>query len=243
MKTIAVIPARYASTRLPGKPLAMLAGKTLIQRVYEAVTDTKLFDKVIVATDDKRIKTVVTNFGGDCRMTSPDCQSGTDRIAEAVRELDFEIVVNVQGDEPFITREPLANLLAEFNYPEVEVASLMTQITEEEDILNPNCVKVVCDNNKDAIYFSRASIPFDRDSSGNFAYMRHIGVYAYRREVLFRFIQLEQGELEKIEKLEQLRLLENSYKIRMIESDYTGIGIDTPEDLMKANENLFYKKD
>ncbi|MBN2830245.1 MAG: 3-deoxy-manno-octulosonate cytidylyltransferase [Candidatus Cloacimonetes bacterium] len=240
MRTIAVIPARYASTRLPGKPLSLIAGKTMIRRVYEAVQGTGLFMKVIVATDDDRIIQEVLSFGGDCVMTSVNCQSGTDRIAEAVKDIDFDLVVNVQGDEPFITREPLELLLNAFEDKNVETASLMTPIVIKEDIYNPNCVKVVCDKNRDAIYFSRASIPFNRDGSGYVTYMRHIGVYAFRREMLFKYVGLEQTPLELCEKLEQLRLIENGYSIRMIETDYQGMGIDTPEDLKKANEYGFF---
>jgi len=237
MKIVAVIPARYESTRLPGKPLAMIAGKTMIQRVYEAVKETNLFDEVIVATDDERIMSEVERFSGVACMTSNECRSGTDRVAEALKDKDFGIVVNVQGDEPFITKEPLETLISSFRDPSVMVSSLMTEITAQTDVNNPNCVKVVCDKNSDALYFSRSALPYSRDEAVCKQY-RHIGVYAFRKEMLYTFVRLQQSPLEQIEKLEQLRLLENGIKIRMVETKYQGIGIDTPEDLDKANTIL-----
>lgn len=230
MKIAAIIPARYASTRFPGKPLADLLGKPMIQWVYEACQSSKLFDYVIVATDSLEIMQAVTSFGGDCRMTSAQHQSGTDRVAEVAKSLDAEIVVNVQGDEPLIEQACLAELLGAFAEPSVGVASLMTKITEPEDLQNPNVVKVVTTYTGDALYFSRSSIPFNRDNVPT-AYFRHIGVYAYRKESLLKFISLAPSHLEQTEKLEQLRLLENSIKLRMVETDYQGIGIDSPQDL------------
>jgi len=239
MKVIAVIPARYDSVRFPGKPLAKLFGTPIIQHVYKKVKETKLFDDVIVATDDKRIFDKVTEFGGKVMLTSKKHQSGTDRVAEICVKIECDIVVNVQGDEPFISKKPLEELVKAFKNEEVEVASLMHKITSEID--NPNYVKVVCDVNNFALYFSRSVIPFNRESKSqipNPEYFKHIGVYAFRKEALKKFVDLPQSNLEKIEKLEQLRLLENGYKIKMVETEYTGIGIDTPEDLRKAEEMM-----
>lgn len=239
MKVIAIIPARYSSTRLPVKPLADLDGKTLIQRVYEAVVETRLFHDVIVATDDERIYRHCEIFGGKVQMTSAEHQSGSDRIAEVCREMDADIVVNVQGDEPFISREPLARILETFSDPLVQVSSMMHLLDNEEDICNPNNVKVVVDKDFNALYFSRSVIPYDRNHDFSFDYYKHIGVYAYRKSALLNFIDMEPASLEKIEKLEQLRLLANGMKIKMVLTDYKGIGIDTPEDLEKAR--LFLK--
>ncbi|NQV17063.1 MAG: 3-deoxy-manno-octulosonate cytidylyltransferase [Armatimonadetes bacterium] len=237
MKVVAIIPARFASTRFPGKPLAMLGNKSLIQRVYDSATQTDLFDKIIVATDDKRIFDKVEQFGGEVVFTSKHPKSGTDRIAEVCKNLEAEIIINIQGDEPFISKKPLQKLISAFDEPIVQVASLMHKLMEE--IENPNIVKVVCDNNNFALYFSRSPIPFIRTPhpaprNPQPEFFKHIGVYAFRREALFKFIQLPIGKLEQIEKLEQLRLLENGIKIKMVETSYQGIGIDTPEDLKKA---------
>ena len=234
IKVIAVIPARFASFRFPGKPLAMLGNKPLIQQVYDSATQTDLFDKIIVATDDNRIFDKVGQFGGDVVLTSKHHKSGTDRIAEVCTNLEAEIIVNIQGDEPFISKEPLQKLISVFDEPTVQVASLMHKSMEE--IENPNIVKVVCDNNNFALYFSRSPIPFIRTLQPEF--FKHIGVYAFRREALFKFIQFTMGKLEQIEKLEQLRFLENGIKIKMVETSFQGIGIDTPEDLKKAELSL-----
>ncbi|HNW99855.1 MAG TPA: 3-deoxy-manno-octulosonate cytidylyltransferase [Candidatus Cloacimonadota bacterium] len=236
MKVIAVIPARYSSTRFPGKALALLNGKPIIQHVYEATVNSGLFDQVIIATDDDRISHAVHDFHGRCCMTSPDHKSGSDRIAEVVRDMDCDVVFNVQGDEPFISREPLSALKDAFLDKTVEVASLMHIMQDEDDIVNPNNVKVVCDSLGDALFFSRSVIPYDRDNTGKVTYWKHIGVYAYRKQTLLRFITLPQGKIERIESLEQLRMLENGIRIRMIKTDYMGIGIDTPEDLEKAKQ-------
>jgi len=234
VKFIAVIPARFASVRFPGKPLATLKGKPIIQHVYEQVTGSELFDYVIIATDDERIEEVVRNFGGSYQMTSPHHPSGSDRIAEVVRDFDCDVVFNVQGDEPLIQKEPLALLKDAFKDKEVQVASLMTTITDEAELNNPNIVKVVTDSKSDALYFSRSPIPCNRDRIQDVEYYRHIGVYAYRKQTLLDFVKLPQSSLELTEKLEQLRLLENGIPIRMIKTSYQGIGIDTPEDLDKV---------
>jgi len=234
VKFIAVIPARFASVRFPGKPLATLKGKPIIQLVYEQVTGSGLFDNVIIATDDERIAEAVRNFGGSYQMTSPHHPSGSDRITEVVRDLDCDVVFNVQGDEPLIQKEPLALLKDAFNDKEVQVASLMTTITDEAELNNPNIVKIVTGSKSDALYFSRSPIPCNRDRIQDVEYYRHIGVYAYRKQTLLDFVKLPQSSLELTEKLEQLRLLENGIPIRMIKTSYQGIGIDTPEDLDKV---------
>jgi len=236
MDIIAVIPARYSSTRLPGKPLKKLNKKTLIQHVYENAVNTDLFSEVVVATDDSRIFDHVTDFGGNVKMTSPNHKSGTDRIAEVCQNKCFDLVINIQGDEPFISFEPLSALIKEFKNKNVAVASLMHKINN--DIENPNNVKVVCNKCNFALYFSRSIIPFNRGIDDKFSYFKHIGVYAYRKKVLYDFVTLPVGVLESIEKLEQLRLLENDIAIKMVETEYSGFGIDTPHDLEKARNFL-----
>jgi len=238
MKTVAVIPARYVSSRLPHKPLQMLAGKSLIQRVYEAVTETKLFDIVIIATDHPAIYTHCMGFHAVVKMTSPKHNSGTDRIYEALQGANYDIVLNIQGDEPFISKEPLEKLINAFTDKTVICASLMHIFDEATDTQNPNSVKVIVDNHSDAIYFSRSVIPYDRDHTQNVVYYKHIGVYAYRPNTLKLFVSLPKGRYEEIECLEQLRLIENGIKIRMVQTEYRGIGIDTQDDLQKAEEWL-----
>ena len=238
MNIIAVIPARYASTRFPGKPLAMLQGKTIIQHVYDRVLDSNIFKDVIVATDDVRIANEVIGFEGKFKMTSTQHQSGSDRIAEVIEKMDCNVVFNIQGDEPMIDKKTLADLVSAFRDKDVQAASLMTIILNPEDLDNPNIVKVVTGVNGNALYFSRARIPFDRDANQNPDYYRHIGVYAYRKQTLLDYVKLPPSKLEKIEKLEQLRLLENNIPIRMVVTSYQGMGIDTPEDLIKAEAIL-----
>jgi len=235
-KTIIVIPARFASTRFPGKPLVNLANKPIIQHVYEAVKDLNL--PIIIATDNEMIATRVKEFGAECKLTSADHQSGTDRIAEVVQNLDYDLIINVQGDEPFIKIEPLRELIKAFDDKSVSVASLMHKLNSPSEINNPNNVKVVCGNQEQALYFSRSPIPFNRDKNSNVTYFKHIGVYAYTKTALLEFVKLPMGKLEEVEKLEQLRFLENGYKIKMVETNYTGIGIDTPEDLERASLEL-----
>ncbi|HHE64937.1 MAG TPA: 3-deoxy-manno-octulosonate cytidylyltransferase [Bacteroidetes bacterium] len=240
MKCIAIIPARFDSARFPGKLLQKLGNKPIIQHVYERAVATGLFDSVVIGTDDQRIFETVDTFGGIVTLTSRKHQSGTDRIAEVCRKLkcclDADIVVNVQGDEPFITKKPLHHLLAVFQDKNIHVASLMHEIAR--DYKNPNKVKVVVDKADYALYFSRSPIPFNRDRIPNLRYFKHVGVYAFRREALFQFVNMPKSKLEEIEKLEQLRFLENGIRIKMIKTDYTGIGIDTPEDLKKAEKLL-----
>ena len=235
MKKIAVIPARYASTRLPGKPLRKIAGIPMIIRVYNQVKKSELFDEVIIATDDERILKLAEKYSAKVMITSSKHKSGTDRIAEVSNKYDAEIIVNIQGDEPFISKKPLQDLLECFMDKDVQVVSLMHK--ENKDADNENVVKVVCDKAGFALYFSRAKIPFSRVEE-DVDYFKHIGVYGFRKNALKIFVNLPQSRLEKIEKLEQLRLLENGIKIKMVETAYNGFGIDTEEDLIKAEEML-----
>lgn len=241
MKTIAVIPARYASTRFPAKLMQDLGGKTVILRTYEAAVATNLFDDVFVVTDSELIQNEIISNNGKAIMSQKQHESGSDRIAEAVADIDCDIVINVQGDEPFINAEPLAEVLDVFrNDPGrlIDLASLMIKITDWDDIENPNVVKVVTDQSGFALYFSRSVIPFPRDREAGADYFRHIGVYAFRKQAILDFAALPMKSLEATEKLEQLRYLEFGKRIRMIETKHAGIGIDTVEDLEKAREML-----
>ncbi|WP_330441548.1 3-deoxy-manno-octulosonate cytidylyltransferase [Flavobacterium sp. C4GT6] len=241
MKIIAVIPARYASTRFPAKLMQDLGGKTVISRTYEAAVKTELFDDVFVVTDSDIIFKEITDNGGKAIMSIKEHESGSDRIAEAVENLDVDIVVNVQGDEPFINKEPLADVLEVFKSDaarEIDLASLMIEIKNWEDIENPNNVKVIVDQKQFALYFSRSVIPYPRDKEAGAKYYKHIGIYAFRKHALMDFYKLPMQSLEATEKLEQLRYLEYGKKIRMVETTHVGIGIDTPEDLEKARKML-----
>jgi 3-deoxy-D-manno-octulosonate cytidylyltransferase len=238
MKAVAIIPARYHSTRFPGKALAKLLNKPLIQWVWEAVNNSNLFDQVMVATDSVKIKEAVDNFGGIAILTSKEHQSGTDRIAEVAESLDCDIIVNVQGDEPLINQKVLFPLLQVMQDTSLPIASLMTPIKDLSLLSNPNLVKVVVDNISNALYFSRSVIPYNRDNIPLVDYWQHIGVYAYRRNALMRLVKLPSGKLEQAEKLEQLRALENGIPIKMIKTEYNGIGVDTPEDLLKLESLL-----
>lgn len=237
-KVIAVIPARYNSTRFPGKMMEILGNRTIITTTYQNVLETGLFDEVFVATDSELIFDEISKNGGKAVMTG-EHETGSDRIAEAVQNIDCDIVINVQGDEPFLKKEPLQQLIDIFYEDvkkEISLASLKIQLRESEEIRNPNNVKVITDNNGFALYFSRSVIPFQRELSYNVKYYKHIGVYAFRKEALLKFSSLEMTPLEISEKLEQLRYLENGMKIKMVETDFVGIGIDTPEDLEKAKK-------
>lgn len=236
MKTIAVIPARYNSTRFPGKLMEILGDKTVITTTYQNVVETGLFDEVFVATDSEIIFDEISKNGGKAVMTG-EHETGSDRIAEAVKNIDCDIVINVQGDEPFLKKEPLKQLIEVFSKDEkkeISLASLKIQLRESEEIQNPNNVKVITDNKDFALYFSRSVIPFHRELSYDVKYYKHIGVYAFRKEALIKFSSLEMTPMEISEKLEQLRYLENGMKIKLVETDFVGIGIDTPEDLEKA---------
>lgn len=239
MKIIAVIPARYASTRFPAKLMQDLGGKTVIRRTYESALETNLFDDVFVVTDSDLIFDEITKNGGNAIMSKKQHESGSDRIAEAVENLDVDIVVNVQGDEPFIDRKSLEKIIELYKNDtkkEIDLASLMREITEEETIQNPNNVKVITDQFGFALYFSRSVIPYPREKNVGVRYFQHIGIYAFRKQALMDFYSLPMKSLEASEKLEQLRYLEYGKKIRMIETTHVGIGIDTPEDLERARK-------
>ena len=233
MIIVAAIPARYAATRFPGKLMQMLGNKTIIRHVYDNTVSTDLFNDVFVVTDSDIIYKEIKDSGGKVIMSKKVHESGSDRIAEAIAEMNIDVIVNVQGDEPFIKKEPLEKLVRLFNDPDVQVASLMRKISKEE-AGNPNNVKVVTDRSGYALYFSRSIIPYQRDEKMNTAHFLHVGVYAYKKDMLMNFTKWPQSTLEKIEKLEQLRYLENGIKIKMAETDYNNIAIDTPEDLEKA---------
>lgn len=240
MKVLCVIPARYASTRLPGKPLSLIAGKPMIQRVYERACQATLPDEVVVATDNELVQKAVESFGGKVMMTSPDHPSGTDRLAEVVLSYpDADVIVNVQGDEPMLPSEVIDRLAEAFADENLQMATLKTAMREEE-YDNPAAVKVVTDLNGYALYFSRSLLPYPRKKPEDFKVFKHVGVYAYRRSFLLKYAALTPTPLERAESLEQLRALENGYKIKVLESDFQGIGVDTPEDLAAVNE-LFAK--
>ena len=250
MKALILIPARYASTRFPGKPLAEIGGKPVIRHVVEKAM--QVADDVFVATDDRRIYDCVVNFGGKAVMTSTEHRSGTDRCYEAFGRIagqtgkTFDVVVNIQGDEPFILPAQVTSLLSCFEDPEVQIATLAKKFECNDDIFDPNKVKVVCTAGGKALYFSRSAIPYCRGVDGkqwleSTPFYKHIGMYAYRPEVLKEITSLAQGELEKAESLEQLRWLENGYNIAVRFTDHESIGIDTPEDLEKARKVLLLK--
>jgi 3-deoxy-manno-octulosonate cytidylyltransferase (CMP-KDO synthetase) len=237
-KVIAVIPARYNSTRFPGKLMEVLGDKTIITTTYQNVVETGLFDEVFVATDSELIFDEISKNGGKAVMTG-EHETGSDRIAEAVQDIDCDIVINVQGDEPFLKKDPLKQLIDVFSNDEkkeISLASLKIQLKEAEEIKSPNNVKVITDRDGFALYFSRSVIPFHRELAFDVKYYKHIGVYAFRKEALLAFSKLPMLPLETSEKLEQLRYLEYGKRIKMIETDFVGVGIDTPEDLKKAKQ-------
>jgi 3-deoxy-manno-octulosonate cytidylyltransferase (CMP-KDO synthetase) len=241
MKFIGLIPARYASTRFPGKPLALLAGKPVIQHVYEQAS--KVLDAVYVATDDERIYNKVEEFGGKAVMTSTEHHSGTDRIEEALLKVggDFDVVVNIQGDEPFIQKSQIETLCKCFDDKNTQIATLGKPFESIEAVENPNSPKIVLDNNGYAMYFSRSIIPFIRGIEKSewlkkHTFLKHLGVYAYRSNVLNEITKLPQSELELAESLEQLRWLQNGYKIKVGLTNAETVGIDTPDDLKRAEE-------
>jgi 3-deoxy-D-manno-octulosonate cytidylyltransferase len=239
MKTIAFIPARYAATRFPGKLMQKLGEKTIIRHTYENTLATLLFDEVIVVTDSEIIFNEITQNGGYAIMSKHQHESGSDRIAEVVADIEVDIVVNVQGDEPFVKKEILCDLLKPFkNDPEekIKVTSLMHPVVNEGIIQNPNLVKVVVDKNMDALFFSRSVIPFQRDKNILPTYYKHIGIYAFRKIALMDFATWPPATLESIEKLEQLRYLENGVRIRMVITNETPVSIDTPGDLEEAKK-------
>lgn len=243
MKFIAIIPARYASTRFPAKPLAMLDGKMVIQRVYEQVT--KVLPEAWVATDDERIFNAVEGFGGKAVMTKTSHKSGTDRIEEAAEKIatDADVIINIQGDEPFIQPSQIETICRQFDNPATQIATLGKPFASMQEVLNPNSPKIVMDVNGFAMYFSRSVIPFVRGKQEqewikSFPFVKHLGIYAYRRQVLKEITQLPQSPLEIAESLEQLRWLQNGYRIRVGITDVETVGIDTPDDLKRAEEFL-----
>ena len=252
-KILAVIPARWASTRFPGKPIADILGKPMVQWVSEQAQKASLITEVVIATDDKRIYDVVLDFGGKAVMTSPSHQSGTDRVAEAVRNLECDIVVNVQGDEPLIPSENIDRVIKPLlDSGELSVSTLMTAIHSRSEMLDPNICKVVVDNVGCALYFTRAPIPYNRDygcmnkskidnemgANQMILGYKHIGVYAYRKSFLLKFSNMKTSQLENTEKLEQLRILENRYLIQVVETEQNSIGVDHPNDLDKIIKSM-----
>lgn len=247
MKKIAIIPARYASSRFPGKPLALLKDKPMVMWVYDAVKASGLFDKVVVATDDERIVAAVVSLGGEAMMTSSLLSCGTKRCEAVLSALEargerFDLVVNVQGDEPLVDASQLSSVISLFEDNDCQIGTLAKRITTLEELQNPNCVKVVWSQNR-AIYFSRNIIPYQRGRSESeylqyHTYYKHIGLYAYKSSVLHKIVALETSPLEKAESLEQLCWLENGYRIDVTETDFESIGVDTPEDLERVNEML-----
>ncbi len=239
MKIISMIPARYSASRFPGKLMQDLGGKTVILRTYEAMVATNLFDDVIVVTDSKIIYDEIINNSGKAMMSIKEHECGSDRIAEAVEFLDIDIVINVQGDEPFTDKESLIKLIDVFKddyEKQIDLASLMGQITDWDEINNPNIVKVIVDNDNFALYFSRSPIPYPRDKNVGAKYFKHIGVYAFRKEAILDFYRLPMLTLEASEKIECIRYLEYGKRIKMVESDVENIEIDTPEDLDRARK-------
>jgi 3-deoxy-manno-octulosonate cytidylyltransferase (CMP-KDO synthetase) len=236
MKCIAMIPARYEASRFPGKLMKDLAGKSVILRTYEATKQSDLFDEVYVVTDSDIIFNEISSNGGKAIKSKKEHESGSDRIAEAIENLEVDIVVNVQGDEPFTKKEPLQRLLDAFKADknnEIDIASLKIEITDEAEINNPNNVKVVTNEQNFAMYFSRCPIPYPREKS-HAIYFKHIGIYAFRKEALLKFTKLPVNQLEATEKLENLRFIANGMKVKMVETNHIAVGIDTPEDLDKA---------
>ena len=239
MKIIAMIPARYSASRFPAKLMQDLGGETVIYRTYQATLNTGLFDAVYVVTDSQIIFDEIESKGGAVIMSTNTHESGSDRIAEAVASIYCDVVVNVQGDEPFTERESLSKLLAVFEddtEKEIDLASLMVKIDSQDEINNPNCVKVITDINNFALYFSRSPIPYQRDQSVAVNYYKHKGVYAFRKHPLMEFTNLSTENLEASEKIECIRFLEHGKKIKMVETHVEGIEIDTPEDLAKAQK-------
>jgi 3-deoxy-manno-octulosonate cytidylyltransferase (CMP-KDO synthetase) len=242
IRTLGVIPARYGAQRFPGKPLALIAGKPLVQRVYEQARKARRLDEIVVATDDTRILEAVENFGGNAVLTDPACPSGTDRAAEVARQYSSELIVNIQGDEPLMKPEMIDQLVAGMEESPEFVMGTLARVVESGDVwANPNVVKVVFGVRGNALYFSRCPVPFVRDANGGFINgksHKHIGIYAYRKEFLLKFVTLPQSPLEQTEKLEQLRALENGFGIRVWVTPHDSIGVDRPEDVKLVEEIL-----
>ncbi|WP_273851799.1 3-deoxy-manno-octulosonate cytidylyltransferase [Guptibacillus spartinae] len=237
MKVIAVIPARHGSTRFPGKPLAQIIDKPMIQHVVEKVQTAKQLDRVVVATDHQEIYDKVLGFGGEAVLTRTDHESGSDRMAEVAAKIDGDLYVNVQGDEPLIRPELIDQIVSIARENETSVVTAKVKLTEEEDISSPNVVKVVTDNHENALYFSRSPIPYNR-SNENIDYYKHLGIYCYPKRVLQQYVTLPKSTLELTEMLEQLRLLDNGFNIKVIQTSYDAVGVDTPEDILKVEKIL-----
>lgn len=241
MKSIAMIPARYAATRFPGKLMQVLGNKPVIRHTYDNTLATGLFTDVVVVTDSEMIYKEITSHGGKAKMSIREHESGSDRIAEAAKDMDVDVIVNVQGDEPFVQKKPLESLLAVFAGPDgekVHVASLMQVLKEKKLIEDPNYVKVAVDKNMNALFFSRSVIPYPRNKELAISYYEHIGVYAFRKKALLDFTSWPITPLESAEKIECLRYLEHGIPLRMVITEYMGVEIDTPEDLERAAEML-----
>jgi len=244
MTIVCVIPARFASQRLPGKPMLMIGNAPMIEWVYKRACKSDRFDDVIVATDNQKIFEHIASFDGHAVITPEDLPSGTDRVAYVARNINADIFLNLQGDEPLITQEVLEKVCRAFEDPEVEIATPVTRIETVADLKDPNLVRVVLDNQMNALYFTRAIIPYFRDLEkyeewlDHYQYFKHIGIYAYRKEFLLRLTELQPGKLEQVEKLEQLRVLEHGYKIRAVITDYQSRSVDTEEDLIKMNNYI-----
>ena len=238
IKKIAFIPARYAATRFPAKLMQQLGNKTVIRHTYDNTVNTGLFDEVVVVTDSEIIYNEIVTNGGKAKMSIKEHESGSDRIAEAIADMVVDIVVNVQGDEPFVQKEPLQKLLQVFEDDNVQVASLMQILIEEKYIADPNYVKVAVDKNMNSLLFSRSPIPYHRDKTVSPIYYEHIGVYAFRKQALLNFSNWQMTPLEAAEKIECLRYLENGVPLKMVITEYMGVEIDTPEDLEKAIQLL-----
>ncbi len=238
MSRIAMIPARYAATRFPAKLMQMLGSKTVIRHTYDNTIATGLFNEVVVVTDSEIIFNEIVNHGGKAIMSKKNHESGSDRIAEAAADLEVDIIVNVQGDEPFVQKDPLEKLLATFSDPSVQVASLMQELKDEALINDPNYVKVAVDRNMNSLFFSRSVIPYARNKEIKIPYYEHIGVYAFRKKALLDFTTWPMTPLEAAEKIECLRYLEYGIPLKMVLTQYMGVEIDTPEDLIKAAKLL-----
>lgn len=241
MKIVGIIPARYQSSRFPGKPLADICGKPMIEWVYSTISRIKPISETIVATDDERIFNTVQKFGGKAIMTG-ECACGSERVAQACKDINCDVVLNIQGDEPMIKAEMISDLISAFNDPSVNMATLKKRIISPDEINNPNIAKLITDSNNNAIYFSRSVIPYNRDDIDNVRYYKHIGVYGYRKDFLLKIAQLPRSPLECAEELEQLRVLENGYAIRVVETQYQSIGVDLPEHIAMIEKEMKNEK-
>ena len=237
MKIIAVIPARYNSSRFVGKPLALIKGRPMIQWVYESVSSVDIIQNTIVATDDVRIYEAVLSFGGKSVMTG-DFSCGTERVADVCKNIDFDIVLNIQGDEPMVQRKSIESLVSSFDDKTVEIATLRRKINDENELTDPNIAKLIIDKNEDVIYFSRCTIPYNRDGENKITYWKHIGMYGFTKRGIEKFVKLPEGMLERAECLEQLRALENGMKIRSSETMFQSIGVDLPEHINLVEQEM-----